>query len=213
MRGMQKSLIIGLLGALDLDGARCRGGRVRRLLRRRAQRRAPDDRRSAPGAACVSHHRDSLAGVPRRDVAASSCVLLAGFQWMVTARIVRGMTLSLKEREFVHAARFMGVPGWTHHLPPHPAEHVVASHHRRHRQRQLTDPRRGRAVVLRLRRAAAGRIARHADRRLRRTRPSRIRGSSTFPPASSSCWCWRSTWWVTACAMRSIRTHERPGAA
>ena len=39
-------------------------------------------------------------------------LLLAGFQWMVTARIVRGMTLSLKEREFVQAARFMGVPGW-----------------------------------------------------------------------------------------------------
>ena len=39
-------------------------------------------------------------------------LLLAAFQWMVTARIVRGMTLSLKEREFVHAARFMGVPGW-----------------------------------------------------------------------------------------------------
>ncbi len=38
-------------------------------------------------------------------------LLLAAFQWMITARIVRGMTLSLKEREFVHAARFMGVPG------------------------------------------------------------------------------------------------------
>ena len=39
-------------------------------------------------------------------------LLLAAFQWMITARIVRGMTLSLKEREFVRAARFMGVPGW-----------------------------------------------------------------------------------------------------
>ncbi|HEU4619060.1 MAG TPA: ABC transporter permease [Gammaproteobacteria bacterium] len=39
-------------------------------------------------------------------------LLLAAFQWMITARIVRGLTLSLKEREFVHAARFMGVPGW-----------------------------------------------------------------------------------------------------
>ena len=38
-------------------------------------------------------------------------LLLAGFQWMITARIVRGLTLSLKEREFVHAARFMGVSG------------------------------------------------------------------------------------------------------
>jgi glutathione transport system permease protein len=35
-------------------------------------------------------------------------VLLAAFQWMITARIVRGMTLTLKEREFVKAARYMG---------------------------------------------------------------------------------------------------------
>ncbi len=38
--------------------------------------------------------------------------LLAAFLWMVTARIVRGMTISLREREYVMAARFMGVPGW-----------------------------------------------------------------------------------------------------
>ena len=36
-------------------------------------------------------------------------VLLAAFGWMITARIVRGMTLSLRERDFVLAARFMGV--------------------------------------------------------------------------------------------------------
>ncbi|MCW2888051.1 MAG: glutathione transport system permease protein [Streptosporangiaceae bacterium] len=35
--------------------------------------------------------------------------LLAGFMWMVTARVVRGMTLSLKDREYVLAARYMGV--------------------------------------------------------------------------------------------------------
>ncbi|GAA3222106.1 ABC transporter permease [Pseudonocardia petroleophila] len=39
-------------------------------------------------------------------------VLLAGFGWMIAARIVRGLTLSLREREFVKAARFMGVPPW-----------------------------------------------------------------------------------------------------
>lgn len=38
--------------------------------------------------------------------------LLAAFSWMITARIVRGMTLSLREREFVTAARLMGVPAW-----------------------------------------------------------------------------------------------------
>ncbi|MGW5055220.1 ABC transporter permease [Actinokineospora sp. NPDC004072] len=34
--------------------------------------------------------------------------LLAAFSWMITARIVRGMTLTLREREYVKAARFMG---------------------------------------------------------------------------------------------------------
>lgn len=37
-------------------------------------------------------------------------VLLSVFGWMITARIVRGMTLSLRDREFVQAARYMGAP-------------------------------------------------------------------------------------------------------
>jgi peptide/nickel transport system permease protein len=37
-------------------------------------------------------------------------VLLAAFLWTVTARIVRGMTISLANREYVLAARYMGVP-------------------------------------------------------------------------------------------------------
>ena len=36
-------------------------------------------------------------------------LLLALFNWMITARVVRSMPLSLREREFVRAARFMGV--------------------------------------------------------------------------------------------------------
>lgn len=36
-------------------------------------------------------------------------VLLAGFSWMISSRMVRGMTMSLREREFVRAARYMGV--------------------------------------------------------------------------------------------------------
>ncbi|SNR24408.1 ABC transporter permease [Blastococcus mobilis] len=36
-------------------------------------------------------------------------LLIALFAWMITARIVRGTTLSLREREFVLAARFSGV--------------------------------------------------------------------------------------------------------
>jgi peptide/nickel transport system permease protein len=36
-------------------------------------------------------------------------LLLAAFSWMISARIVRGLTMSLREREYVTAARYMGV--------------------------------------------------------------------------------------------------------
>jgi peptide/nickel transport system permease protein len=55
-------------------------------------------------------------------------VLLAGFSWMITARIVRGMTLSLREREYVKAARFMGQPPWriiTKHILPNMASLLI----------------------------------------------------------------------------------------
>ncbi|GFG51529.1 peptide ABC transporter permease [Mycolicibacterium agri] len=38
-------------------------------------------------------------------------ILFSVFGWMISSRIVRGMTLSLREREFVVAARYMGVGG------------------------------------------------------------------------------------------------------
>ncbi len=37
-------------------------------------------------------------------------LLLALFGWMVSSRMVRALTLSLREREFIMAARFMGAP-------------------------------------------------------------------------------------------------------
>ncbi|MEU6497512.1 ABC transporter permease [Streptomyces sp. NPDC046984] len=37
-------------------------------------------------------------------------VLLAAFSWMITGRVVRSMTLTLKDREFVKAAKYIGVP-------------------------------------------------------------------------------------------------------
>ncbi|WP_405975344.1 ABC transporter permease [Streptomyces sp. NBC_00988] len=54
--------------------------------------------------------------------------LLALLGWMVTARAVRGMTLSLKERQFVVVARLMGVSStriiWRHVLP-HTASFLI----------------------------------------------------------------------------------------
>ncbi|MGK2879962.1 MAG: ABC transporter permease [Mycobacterium sp.] len=39
-------------------------------------------------------------------------VMLSVFGWMVSARMVRGMTMSLRDREFVRAARYMGASNW-----------------------------------------------------------------------------------------------------
>ena len=39
-------------------------------------------------------------------------LLLAAWGWMMTARVVRSLTLSLKHREYVLAARYMGLPAY-----------------------------------------------------------------------------------------------------
>ncbi len=55
-------------------------------------------------------------------------VLLAAFSWMISSRIVRGMTMSLREREFVVAARYMGVSDWrviTRHVLPNVASILI----------------------------------------------------------------------------------------
>jgi peptide/nickel transport system permease protein len=54
--------------------------------------------------------------------------LLAVFGWMVSSRMVRGLTMSLREREFVRAARYMGVSSRrviTHHIVPNVASILI----------------------------------------------------------------------------------------
>ncbi len=111
MRGMQKSLIIGLLGALIATSlaavvgsfAGYFGGRLNTMLLVLV-----DLLLVLPAFLIIA----ILSPAFRGRTWLLFVVLLSVFHWMVTARIVRGMTLSLKEREFVQAARFMGVPGW-----------------------------------------------------------------------------------------------------
>ncbi len=55
-------------------------------------------------------------------------VLFSVFGWMISSRIVRGMTMSLREREFVVAARYMGVRDWriiVRHILPNVASLLI----------------------------------------------------------------------------------------
>jgi peptide/nickel transport system permease protein len=127
MRGMQKSLIIGLLGALMSTTlaavvgsfAGYFGGVLNTLLLT-----VIDLLLVLPAFLIIA----ILSPAFRGHTWLIFVLLLAAFQWMVTARIVRGMTLSLREREFVQAARFMGVPGWRiifRHILPNMASLLI----------------------------------------------------------------------------------------
>ena len=55
-------------------------------------------------------------------------VLFSVFSWMISSRIVRGMTMSLRDREFVVAARYMGVSNWriiVRHIVPNVASILI----------------------------------------------------------------------------------------
>jgi peptide/nickel transport system permease protein len=55
-------------------------------------------------------------------------ILLSVFSWMISSRIVRGMTMSLRDREFVAAARYMGVSNWriiVRHIVPNVASILI----------------------------------------------------------------------------------------
>jgi peptide/nickel transport system permease protein len=108
MRGLQKSLVIGLLVALISTGlaavvgacAGYFGGWVDRALMW-----GVDLLLVIPSFLIVA-----IISPAFQDAGWVVLVfLIALFAWMITARIVRGMTLSLKEREFVLAARYSGV--------------------------------------------------------------------------------------------------------
>lgn len=127
MRGMQKSLVIGLVGALLATALAATvgafagyfGGVVNTSLVMLI-----DLLMVLPAFLIIAILSPSFRG----HTWLIFVVLLAAFQWMLTARIVRGMTLSLREREFVHAARFMGVPGWQiifRHILPNMASLLI----------------------------------------------------------------------------------------
>ncbi|WP_327090684.1 ABC transporter permease [Nonomuraea sp. NBC_01738] len=108
LRGMQKSLIVGLLAALLSTALAATVGAFAGFFLGWTDR-------------TLTWMTDLLLVLPAFLILAIMSplfgdgqwvlfvVMLALFLWMVTSKIVRGMTISLKEREFIQAAKFMGV--------------------------------------------------------------------------------------------------------
>lgn len=129
LRGLQKSLIIGLLVAIFSTGiaaivgafAGYLGGRTDRFLMWFV-----DMLLVLPSFLLIA----VLSPLYRGKTWLMIVVLLAAFGWMITSRIIRGMAMSLRERDFVRAARYMGVPTRTivfRHLLPNMASILIIS--------------------------------------------------------------------------------------
>jgi peptide/nickel transport system permease protein len=127
MRGLQKSLIIGLLVAVFSTSLSAFIGSVAGYLGGRVDR-------------SLMWFVDLLLVLPSLLVLSilsryyqgkSWLLLVVGltiFDWMITSRVIRGMALSLRERDFVRAARYLGVPTHkiiTRHLLPNMASIIV----------------------------------------------------------------------------------------
>lgn len=108
LRGLQKSLVIGFCVAIFSTAVAAVAGSLAGLLGGWTDR-------------AIMWFVDLLLVVPSFIIVAIFAprtkgsgsivlliVLLAAFSWMISARIVRGLALSLRDREFVRAARYMG---------------------------------------------------------------------------------------------------------
>lgn len=108
-RGLQKSLIIGLLVAVFSTGLSAIVGSVAGYLGGRTDKASMwfvDLMLVLPSFLV-------LVILSRFYQGKSWLLLVVGltiFDWMITARVVRGLAMSLRERDFVRAAKYMGVP-------------------------------------------------------------------------------------------------------
>ena len=104
-------------------------------------------------------------------------IILALFLWTGIARIVRGVFLSLREKEYVEAAKASGAGDIADHVPPHPPEHARPGRCRTARSRS-----RPRSSSKRRSRSSAS----ASSRRRRRSACSSRRGQNN-----------PQKWWVT----------------
>ena len=128
LRGMQKSMLIAVCVAVISTGIAATVGSISGYFggwRDRALMWFVDLMLVVPGFLLI------MILTPRTKSSGNVLVLvllLSGFGWMVSSRMVRGMTMSLREREFIRAARYMGVSNRriiTHHVVPNVASILI----------------------------------------------------------------------------------------
>ncbi|QLY31149.1 ABC transporter permease [Nocardia huaxiensis] len=121
LRGMQKSLIIGFGAAIISAVLATLAGALAGLLGGWVDRTVMwvvDLLLVVPSFIMIALFAPRTKG---NDSTLLLMVLIGLFAWMISARIVRGLTMSMREREFVRAARYMGASTWsvivTHIVP------------------------------------------------------------------------------------------------
>jgi glutathione transport system permease protein len=128
LRGMQKSMLIAVCVAIISTAIAATVGSIAGYFggwRDRALMWCVDLMLVVPGFLLI------MILTPRTKSSGNVLVLvllLSGFGWMVSSRMVRGMTMSLREREFIRAARYMGVSSRriiTHHVVPNVASILI----------------------------------------------------------------------------------------
>ena len=109
LRGLQKSLIIGILVAIFSTGLAAIAGGFAGFYGGKVDRSVMwiiDALLVLPSFLIISVMSPWFRG----RTWLIFVVLLAAFGWMITARIIRSATMSLRERDFVRAAIYMGIP-------------------------------------------------------------------------------------------------------
>ena len=151
--------------------------------------------------------RDSLKKLvgPELGVFILIVAVIGGFRWMPVARLVRAQFLSLREKEFVEAARALGATRLrqvVRHILPNALGPVIVAgdDRRRRRDHRRVDACRSSASAFRP-------TSRPGDASCStpRTISTSRRTGRCSPAARSSSRCCRSTSSATACATRSTR--------
>jgi peptide/nickel transport system permease protein len=128
LRGMQKSLLIGVCVAFISTTIAATVGAVAGYFggwRDRTLMWIVDLLLVVPGFLLIAIVTPRLG---QSDRVVWLILLFSVFGWMISSRIVRGLTMSLKEREFVTAARYMGVGNYriiARHVIPNVASILI----------------------------------------------------------------------------------------